>query len=124
MVLYDLAGKEAAIATIDFKGLKDLATEILSLEKPEPVSETAASASESKRSCPACAARIFASAAFCPECGMSFATAESSPLPDTEPKAAAKSKSSPPPVPAFAKRGFSHPLNASRRLPFREAILP
>jgi len=87
LFLFDLAGREAAVASVDMEGMRKLVGQMLSLDG------MAADAS-AMRSCPACAARIPAAAAVCPECGMALAAS-----PGNSPPEAMDGPSAAPPLP-------------------------
>ncbi|MCP5541770.1 MAG: zinc ribbon domain-containing protein [Akkermansiaceae bacterium] len=96
LFLFNLAGREAVVAAADFNSLGKLLEPFLfreTLERTRKTETTGNGQEHGSRSCPACAARIPADAAFCKHCGMALTTAKVSateprPEPESEPKAA------------------------------------
>jgi len=115
LFLFDLAGKEAAMSTVDMDGMCLLVRELLSGD------DDAAGDSSSMRSCPACASRIPSGADACPVCGVSIqsggrrggekvdrgSTAAFPPIPPTPP-AISKKKSDPPARKKPARKKIKH----------------
>ncbi len=76
LFLFDLAGREAVVASVDMEGMRKLVGQLLSLDGM-------AADPGAMRSCPACAARIPATAAVCPECGMALAASPGKGAPES-----------------------------------------
>jgi hypothetical protein len=115
LFLFDLAGKEAAIASLDLEGARDLTGAVLSLDELDPDSKAA-----TERNCPACGESVAGGMNFCPVCGMEMGEAgvvsapASKPvtppgLPREKSSGVVKPELKPEPVPARAEAAQGHP---------------
>lgn len=91
LFLFDLAGKEAVIASVDMGGMETLVRDILAID--EVAADALSNIVSPQRSCPACASRIPTDALQCPVCGISIAASAGGERPQT-----AQRKVVPPPV--------------------------
>jgi hypothetical protein len=110
LVAYDLAGQEAAIATLDVvDGIQSLVGNFLSLDKLEQ-DEIKEAGKEGTRSCPACGEKMAANMRFCSSCGMEMAGSgsEVEPMPETP-----APKKRPRPVPTKREQEHVEPTSTS-----------
>ena len=112
LFLFDLAGKEAAIASVDMDGMEKVVRDILTVvgEGSDVPTHSAP-----QRSCPACASRISADAVQCPVCGIAIAASAGGDFTEM-----AQKREVPPPL----QQKSSVKKNVKRKPPLKKPQIP
>jgi RNA polymerase subunit RPABC4/transcription elongation factor Spt4 len=100
LFLFDMAGREAAIASADVKSVADLVTNIFGMEAdadPGPASGTL--------QCPACGESLTTGQKFCPACGMDMIVGQQGTAVESRPPE--RAPVSPPRIPSPERRDDS-----------------